>query len=133
MDLLIGNAYDQDTRGTGWIIGFSDWTRLAHPELLHVAQHEPVTGLCVKWYDHPEGHASGDKPVSDGRTFSVLVTAGSVFRYEISDDPGYPAGATRTVVLQRPGDYIAWGAGIFHRWFCERRATIMTVRWSPPA
>jgi len=131
MDLLTGNAYDQDTGGTGWLIGFSEWTRLPGSDLLHVPADQPVTGLCFKWYDHPEGHASGDKPVSVGRTFSLLATAGSVFRYEISTDPGYASEATRTVVLQRPGDYIVWGPGIYHRWTCERRSTILTVRWVP--
>jgi len=131
MDLITGNAYELDTRGTGWIIGFSDWTRLPGSDLLHVPAGEPVTGLCVKWYDHPEGHASGDKPVSEGRTFSMLVTPGSRFRYDISDEPTYAPQRTRTLVLERPGDYIAWGEGVYHRWFCDRRSTILTVRWTP--
>ncbi len=29
MDLEFGNAGSIDTRGTGWFVGFSDWTRAA--------------------------------------------------------------------------------------------------------
>ncbi len=131
MDLLTGNAYDQDTRGTGWILGFSDWTRLPQSDLLHIPQDQPLHGLCVKWFDHPDGHASDGKPVSDGRTWSALVTEGSEFHYDFSREPGFPPGATRHVVLRRPGDWLAWDAGWYHRWRCERRSTILTVRWTP--
>lgn len=132
MELLTGNAYEQDTQGTGWFIGFSDWTRLPQSDLLHVPAGQPVTGLCLKWFDHPDGHDGGDgKPVREGRTVSMLVTPGSVFRCDFSREPGFPAGGTRRVVLSRPGDFMAWGAGWYHRWFCERRATVLTVRWTP--
>jgi hypothetical protein len=132
MDLLTGNAYEQDTRGTGWFIGFGDWTRLPGSDLLHVPADQPLSGLCVKWYDHPDGHDSGDgKPLSEGRTMSMLATPGSVFRYLFSTEPGFPPEASRAIVLSRPGDYLAWGPGWYHRWHCERRATILTVRWTP--
>lgn len=131
MELITGNAYEQDTRGTGWVLGFSDWTRLPQSDLLHIPQGAPVSGLCVKWFDHPGGHASGDdKPLSEGRTWSVPVTADSAFHLDFSVEPGFPADATRNVLLQRAGDWVAWGAGWHHRWRCERRSTIMTVRWS---
>jgi hypothetical protein len=132
MDILTGNAYAAETAGTGWFIGFSDWTRLPGSDLLHVPHDQTLRGLCVKWFDHAAGHASGDdKPVSEGRTVSVLVTAGSHFTVEFSRDSTFAADATRAVVLQEAGDFVAWGEGLHHRWHCERRATIMTLRWSP--
>ena len=36
MNLLTGNAYEADTGGTGWFIGFSDWTQLPGSDLLYV-------------------------------------------------------------------------------------------------
>jgi hypothetical protein len=130
MDLLTGNAHETDTRGTGWFLGFSDWTRRPGPDLLHVPQDQPLTGLCCKWFDHPDGHDSGPKPISEGRTLSLLVSADSAFRLDFCRSAGFDDGAVRTVVLQRHGDFAIWGAGLYHRWRCERRATILSLRWN---
>jgi hypothetical protein len=132
MDLLTGNAYDQDTRGTGWFIGFSDWTRHGPGALLHVPRAEPLTGLCVKWWDHPAGHDSGDaKPVSEGRTVSLLVSEASLFRIDFSPFPDFRAEGLRSVLLRRHGDFAAWGAGLYHRWHALERAAVMSLRWTP--
>ena len=32
--------------------------------------------------------------------------------------------------MTRAGDFGAWGAGLYHRWRCTRRSTILTVRWN---
>lgn len=133
MDLLTGNAYDQDTRGTGWFIGFSDWTRHGLGELLHVPREQPLTGLCVKWWDHPAGDDSGEgKPLSEGRTVSLLVSDASLFRIEFSPHPDFRPEGLRTVLLRRQGDFAAWGPGWHHRWHALERATVMSLRWSPP-
>jgi hypothetical protein len=131
VNVLVGNAYEADTRGTGWFIGFSDWARVAGSDLLHVPQEQAVAGLCVKWFDHPDGHDSGSaKPVSEGRTVSILVSSGSRFRIEFSEAADFASSPVETVVLQRHGDFAAWGAGLHHRWHCESRATILTLRWN---
>jgi hypothetical protein len=130
MDLITGNAYDMDTRGTGWFIGFSDWTRHGAGELLHVPPAQPVEGLCVKWFDHPAGHDSGDaKPLSEGRTVSILVSPEARFCIDFCGGPDFAPARTRSVLLQRPGDFAAWGAGLYHRWRALDRATVMTLRW----
>ena len=129
--VLVGNARDADTKGTGWFIGFSDWARVAGSDLLHVPQDLPLSGLCVKWFDHPTGHDSGsDKPRSEGRTVSILVSEGSLFRIEFCEAPDFQAKAVESTVLKRHGDFAAWGAGLFHRWHCESRSTILTLRWN---
>lgn len=128
MDIEAGNAYEADTQGTGWFVGFSPWT--LQSALRHVPQEQPLTGLCVKWFDHPSGQASGAKPVSAGRTLSILVGDGGPFRIEFSQTADF-GGDLRSIVLQRQGDYAAWGPGLFHRWQCEQRCTVLTVRWSP--
>lgn len=132
MDFITGNAFEDDTQGTGWFIGFSDWSRHGPGELLHVPRDQPVQGLCMKWFDHPAGHESGPgKPVSEGRTVSILASAGSRFRIDFSTDPGFPAAYTSSVLLQRPGDYAAWGVGLHHRWAALERSTVITLRWNP--
>ncbi|HEX2543039.1 MAG TPA: hypothetical protein VHM00_18400 [Caldimonas sp.] len=131
MNVRVGNAGDADTKGTGWFIGFSEWARAADSDLLYVAQQQPVSGLCVKWFDHPAGHDSGSaKPVSEGRTVSILVSVGSRFRIEFCETADFPVAAVQSVTLQRHGDYAAWGAGLFHRWHCESRSTVLTLRWN---
>lgn len=131
MNIDVGNAYELDTQGTGWFVGFSPWTLLGEGGLRHVPQDQPLTGLCVKWYDHPPGHDGGAKPISEGRTVSILVTGDAAFHIEFSASPAFEAATLRSVVLRKQGDYAAWGPGLFHRWRCEKRSTIITVRWSP--
>jgi hypothetical protein len=134
VNLLTGNASDADTRGTGWFLGFSEWARHPGSDLLYVPADQPVQGLCMKWFDHPDGHDSGPgKPVSEGRTVSVLASDGSAFRIEFCEAADFASSEVRTVRLQKRGDFAAWGAGLFHRWHCERRSTILTLRWTPLA
>ena len=132
MDILTGNAQFAKTEGTGWFLGFSAWTRLPGSDLLHVPRKQLLSGLCVKWFDHMAGDASGnDKPISEGRTISILITAASDFRLEFSCASDFPTDGTRIALLRRQGDYVAWGAGLFHRWRCIDHSTILTIRWSP--
>jgi hypothetical protein len=132
MELLTGNAYDADTRGTGWFIGFSDWTRHGPGELLHVPREQPLQGLCVKWFDHPAGQRSlPNKPLSEGRTVSILVSAEARFRIDFCERPDFPPALTRSVLLQRAGDFAAWGPGLHHRWEALERATVLSLRWNP--
>ena len=91
---------------------------------------QPVTGLCVKWFRHEPGHESGDKPVSEGRSASILVTENARFEIDFCLSADF-SGEVRTVVLRREGDFAVWGEGLYHRWRCVERATIATVRWTP--
>lgn len=131
MEIDTGNAHEVDSQGTGWFIGFSAWTRGSAAGLRHVPKEATVSGLSVKWFHHEPGHESGDKPVSEGRTASVLVTDGGRFEIDFCIDASF-VGEVRTVLLQREGDFAVWGAGVYHRWRCIERATIATVRWTPP-
>lgn len=133
MNITKGNTNDTGTNDTGWFIGFSDWTRTGGGNLLHIPKDQPLSGLCVKWFDHPTGDTSGEKPVSEGKTISILVSTGSSFRLQFSTTPAFEPGTVETVLLQRQGDFVAWGAGIHHRWSCETRVTILTIRWNEPA
>lgn len=133
MNILKGNAQDADTRGTGWFVGFGDWTLLPGSDLLHVPKDQPLAGLCLKWYDHPESQESGPKPVSAGRTISILVSDGC-FEIDFSTDPDFhPDAGVERVVLRRQGDFVAWGEGIYHRWRCAERTKVLTVRWGEAA
>ncbi|MFT3717370.1 hypothetical protein [Pseudorhodoferax sp.] len=127
-----GNAGSAATNGTGWFIGFSDWSKSAPHDLRHMPKDLASSNLCVKWYAHPAGDPNGEeKPVSTGRTISLLVSTQSRFRLDFSADPSFAPSATLTYWLKHAGDYAIWGAGIYHRAFGHEPATILTVRWEP--
>ena len=132
MDIEVGNAGDLDTRGTGWWIGFSDWTKDGGANLRHMPAQAAARGVSAKWYAHPAGHPNGEpKPISEGRSLSLLVGAPGEFRIDFSRDPAFPPDRSVSHVMRRPGDFIAWGPGLYHRSFGLRDSTILTLRWVP--
>lgn len=130
-----GNAGEVDTQGTGWFIGFSDWARQPQQQgapLRHMPIDTASTGLCVKWFMHPAGQPNGEaKPLSEGRTISMLAGEAGEFRLEFSRSASFEAGRTLTQVLRRQGDFAIWGPGIFHRAFAVQPSCILTIRWQP--
>lgn len=134
LDLPIesGNAGSLDTNQTGWMIGFSGWSQREPHNLRHLPFETLSQGLCVKWFSHSAGDPNGEeKPVSTGRTISILVSESSHFRIEFSDEPTFPPARTQVHTLQRMGDFVIWGSGLHHRAFGLRPATILTIRWEP--
>ena len=129
-----GNASTLDTHGTGWIIGYSPWTISGDHALRHMPGERSARGVSVKWFDHPAGDPAGPrKPISIGRSMSILVGPESEFRLEFSRFEDFPAAATIAHTLRRTGDFVIWGDGVYHRAFGIRPASIMTVRWEPVA
>jgi hypothetical protein len=135
MDIEIGDANAVDTQGTGWFVGHGPWVPRpgpATPGLRWVPEAAACTGVSMKWMRHPAGDPRGTgKPVSVGRTLSILVGEGGRFRLELSEDPDFPDGATERVTLERAGQYCAWGAGLHHRYAIDADCTILTLRWVP--
>jgi hypothetical protein len=134
LQIETGNAGKLDTQGTGWFLGFSDWTRYGENGAGGL-RYMPVDcrshGLCMKWMVHPAGDPRGtDKPVSEGRTMSILIGSGR-FRIAFSESKDFSPGATREIVLSDPGDFVAWGAGIYHRYAVDVECTVLTLRWIP--
>jgi hypothetical protein len=134
MQVEFGNAGDVPTHGTGWFIGFSEWARSGAAPLRYMPAGQHATGLCVKWFHHEAGHPNGDpKPISEGRSISLLVGQASEFRLEFAPSPRFEPNDTLAYTLRRPGDFVIWGGGIYHRAFGLQRACILTIRWTPVA
>jgi hypothetical protein len=132
MNIEFGNAGTLDTQGTGWFIGFSDWAKAGGPNLRHMAQDAGASALCVKWFAHPKGHPDGEpKPLSEGRTMSILVSETGLFQIDFSENEDFHPDSTVSHVLRRHGDFAIWGPGLYHRSFGRERATILTLRWLP--
>lgn len=123
MDVEFGRAWDGSTvrpggEKTGWFVGnfagLPDGSPRRHPF------------YQVKWYEHPGGQASPpgkEDEVSEGVTVSVLVSGR--FTVWCRDPEGPWAGFT----LERPGDYLTWGANVQHRWQASPGgAVVLTVR-----
>jgi hypothetical protein len=125
-----GNTETTDTHGSGWFIGFSDWSKHEPHHLRHIPNDAIGSGLCVKWFAHKAGDPKGqDKPVSSGRTISILVSEESDFRIEFCFDSSFEPEITLSYRLQRKGDFVIWGAGVYHRAFGHQASTIMSLRW----
>lgn len=134
LDVEFGNAGEVDTNGTGWFIGFSEWSKHGESQLRHMPSDLEATGLCVKWFVHAAGDPNGEpKPLSEGRTVSILVGQPSAFKIEFSSSAAFEPHATRSHVLRKPGDFVVWGRGIYHRAFGLQQACILTIRWFPKA
>lgn len=128
--LEFGNAGTLETGGTGWFIGFSTPAVPGASALRHVPSNMSARGLCVKWCAHEPGCPGGDgKPVSTGRTISLLVGMPGAFRLDFSLTGSFEPGRTLSRILREPGDFAIWGEGVYHRWRCEQPCSILTIRW----
>jgi hypothetical protein len=88
--------------------------------------------LTMKWMFHPKGDLLGAmKPKSEGRTISIMVSERGRFRLQFSGHAHFPGADLVEHVLDRHGQFCAWGADIHHRWFVDEDCTILTLRWIP--
>lgn len=135
MDIEFGNAGKLDTHGTGWFIGFSQWTQSGNAEaanLRYIPKGSLAHTLHAKWMVHPAGDDRGSqKPPSEGRTISILVSERGVFRIQFAPNQHFGASETVEYTLNAHGDFIIWGENIHHRWFVDEECTILSLRWTP--
>jgi hypothetical protein len=135
MDIEFGNAGSLDTQGTGWFIGFSEWTKpigMGAASLRFMPADSLSHTLHVKWMVHAANDGRGAaKPPSEGRTLSILVSEAGVFRLQFSRYKDFPEQHVLEYTLRQHGDFVIWGEGIHHRWFVDEQSTVMTLRWVP--
>ncbi|MEH6445593.1 MAG: hypothetical protein V7784_16990 [Oceanospirillaceae bacterium] len=133
MDVEYGNVNKLDTQSTGWFIGFSDWTKCIITDdsgLRFVPSEAQLKGLCVKWMQHHKGDPRGyNKPVSIGRTVSILVSDTGGFRLEFCMEKNFQIDEKKSYLLQNQGDFVIWGSQLYHQAIVEKDSTILTIRW----
>jgi cupin superfamily acireductone dioxygenase involved in methionine salvage len=113
-DILIstGNAAQDGIRG--WFIGqfIPPSGGLAHQDELE-----------IKWQQHRKGERRERFAHSPkATTISILVNGSLLTRFRLPDE-------TREVILNRPGDYIAYGPGLDHSWEALEESLVITVRF----
>lgn len=133
MDVEFGNVAHLNTEETGWIIGFSDWTKTESDSanLRHVPLNSNLSNVCVKWSHHLVGNDGlQNKPISTGRTISILVSETGGFRISFSHSPNFNDVEDKDNLLEKHGDFVMWGDGIYHKAMTEKDSTILTIRWA---
>jgi hypothetical protein len=135
MEVEFGNAGELFTNETGWFVGFREWAKndvAKRGELRFMPREQRLHTFCVKWMSHPSGDDRGVvKPPSEGRTLSILVSEGGLFRIQFSEHSSFPADETSEFRLERHGDFVVWGPRLYHRWYVDAYCTILTIRWIP--
>nr|WP_054055722.1 signal peptidase I [Alloactinosynnema sp. L-07] len=109
-DWTSGNAAEDGQPTRGWLVGHfidpSEGVRSSND-------------VEVKWGIHPAGDKRPEWTSDDQRTTLVLLVEGH-FRVDVTDG---------SKTMERPGDYIMWGAGVDHSWEALADSVVMTVRW----
>ena len=131
MNLEFGNAWEKSTVGakgdkTGWFVGrFPEITAGGYSGLRVSNDTE------IKWFEHPKGHESGPRPISTGLSLSILIEGLFGLWFCEANDRGQPDGNWRRYLLKNKGDYLIWGAGLFHKWQALESSTVLSVRPTP--
>ena len=110
-----GNAREAGLRDrrSGWFIGhFIDDDALRR-----------TPDVEVKWGVHTTNESNGQFSSNQtAKTMSVLIQG----RFRLSFRHGEKA---REVLLEKPGDYVLWDAGVQHNWLALEQSIVLTVRW----
>jgi len=98
----------------GWFIG-----QFSPKEFGLIRQHD----VEIKWAQHPKGDRRpqfGQWPRAT--TIAILVNGYFITRIKLPD-------GIHEVVLNTPGDYIAFGPGVDHSWEAIEESLVITVRF----
>jgi hypothetical protein len=108
--------------GRGYVIGTTPIS-----ELLRVDEAEHAAALIgVKYYHHPADDPRGaNRPPDPFVRMTMLVSRGR-WRQKLWS---VKSGDSVEVVLQEPGDFIAWGPDLWHSWYPELASTMLTVSY----
>ena len=110
--IVTGNAAADSADFRGWLIG--DFV----PRELGLRWTPAVE---VKWGVHAYGETRADWGVAAAATSLSVLVRGAI-RLIFGDG--------REALLEKPGDYAVWAAGVAHRWRIEQDDTVVfTVRW----
>jgi hypothetical protein len=106
--------------GTAYVIGTTPVS-----ELLRVDEGDHAASLVgVKYYHHPADDSGGANRTPDGFVRATILVSPGRWRQRVWSAE---TGQSVEVVLQAPGDFIAWTPGLWHSWFPEKASTMLTI------
>ena len=82
MELETGNAGEVDTNGTGWFIGFSDWTDAGDANLRHIPSEIDARVLRQVVFAPCRGSERRAQVICEERTVAIQVGLSGSFRIE---------------------------------------------------
>lgn len=124
VQIVIGGQFDGVACGTasgggnGYVVGSTPVC-----DLLHVDKDRPATLVGLKYFHHHAGHSLDDRPADKDYRITMLVSPGR-WRQKIWREN---SGQSIEVILQAPGDFIAWAPGHLHSWCAESDSTMLTL------
>jgi hypothetical protein len=94
-------------------------------ELLRVDEAEYAAALIgAKYYHHPAGDPGGANRQPDALVRMTMLVSPGRWRQKLwSEESGHSV----EVLLQAPGDFIAWVPGLWHSWHPELESTMLTI------
>lgn len=109
----VGNADDDAGENRSWLIGHFK----APGDIRHSKDVE------VKWAHHPAGDTRAEwaPGVHEG---TVIILVSGRWQLDLRADD-----RIEKVILDRPGDYVMWGAAVDHTWRALADSVMITVRW----
>jgi|GEM_PF-2813278 len=111
----VANA--EDAKG-GYFVGFS-----ATVNFLCVDETHPASLVGVKYSTHEVNDTAGPRP-PDGHVRVTMLVSGGPWRQRMWSEDTL---ASVELLLNSPGDFIAWTPGLLHQWWAQGPATMVTV------
>lgn len=107
--------------GSGYVVGSTPACDL----LLVGGDKSPTAQLFgLKYFHHSAGHKSeGDRPADAFYRMTMLVSDGC-WRQKLWKPGGHDL---VEVILNQPGDFIAWAPGVLHSWQADVASTMLTL------
>jgi hypothetical protein len=114
-DFYLGNAIDDNVRGSGWFVGHF---------VPSVMGHRHQSAVELKWGIHPRGQSRPSGPAANGVATTISILVRGTFRIVFTS-----AGKPKTVTLEREGDYIVFGPEVQHDWEALEDCVVLSVRF----
>lgn len=94
-------------------------------EILRVDEDDHAASLIgVKYYHHQQGDPAGSNRPPDALVRMTMLVSQGLWRQRVWSTE---TGQSVEVLLQEPGDFIAWVPGLWHSWYPEKGSTMLTV------
>jgi hypothetical protein len=112
--ILTGNANVDVADYRGWLVGH--FVSAGDGALRRTEDVE------IAWRAQRKGDARPEWVTDETRTTVVILVSG---RHRIV----FRGASVAEAWLTRPGDYVAWGPGIDHRWYAATDLVLVCIRW----